>query len=153
MSELHIEAAHSLKPALDIIKRFEGCRLHAYPDPGTGGAPWTIGWGHTRNVHPGDVCTQEQADQWLLEEVDKFAFGVGSCVHVPLTTNEYCALVSFSYNVGLHNFQKSSLLRKLNSGYLKEEVAYEFRKWTHAAGRVMKGLVRRRNDERTLFLT
>lgn len=143
-----------MKPSENCVKfvaDHEGLSLKAYPDPGTGGAPWTIGCGRTTNVHPGDTCTKEQAMGWLREELDGFAKKVQNCVMVPLSQNRLDALTSFVYNVGLGNFQKSTLLRKLNSGDYAG-AANEFQKWNKAAGRVLPGLTKRRADEAALFM-
>lgn len=138
------------KDCFDLIKSYEGCRLAAYPDPATGGAPWTIGYGHTAGVKQGDTCTQEQADEWLADEVAKFAESVQEVVTAPLTQHQLDALVSLAYNIGMGNLKKSTLLKKLN----KEDVAgasQEFLKWTKANGKVMAGLVNRRKSEKALF--
>src|SRR5512139_1022427 len=86
--------------ARDIIKRHEGLRLKAYPDPATGGAPWTIGYGHTRNVHKGDTCTVEQAERWLDEDMGDAYSIVDAAVTVPLDYRQREALCSFVFNVG-----------------------------------------------------
>lgn len=150
----------ALVRAIDLIKQFEGCakrmpdgRLRAYPDPGTGGAPWTIGWGSTgRDIVPGTVWTQEQADARLASEVAEKAAGVERLVTVPLTDNELAALISFSYNVGVSALAGSTLLRLLNAGAPKESVAEQFGRWTKAAGKELPGLVKRRAAEKALFL-
>lgn len=144
-----------MKPSENCVRfvaDHEGLSLKAYPDPGTGGAPWTIGCGRTTNVHPGDTCTEEQAMEWLREELDGFAAQVQSVVQVPLTQNQLDALTSFTYNVGFGNFQKSSLLRILNDGNYAG-AAQQFQRWNRAAGRVLPGLTKRRADEAALFMS
>lgn len=136
---------------VSFVARHEGMMLKAYPDPGTGGAPWTIGCGRTTNVHPGDTCTPEQAMEWLREELEVFADQVQSVVTVPLTQNQLDALTSFTYNVGFGNFSKSTLLRLLNAGDY-EGAAQQFGRWNKAAGRVLPGLTTRRADEAALFM-
>lgn len=136
---------------IDLIKRFEGCRLKAYPDPATGGEPWTIGWGHTKGVKRGDTCTQEQADAWLQEEATEFSIQVLKLVKVRITQNQLDALTSFAYNVGIGALAKSTLLRLLNEGKT-QEAADQFSRWNKAAGKVMAGLSTRREAERRLFL-
>ena len=140
------------KAAIDNIKAFEGCRLTAYPDPGTGGDPWTIGWGSTGpDIKRGTVWTQEQADQRLAEHVAEFATGVTAALSgKPTTQPQFDALVSFAYNVGLGNLRTSTLLRKHRAGDY-EGAAAEFGKWTRAAGKVLPGLVRRREAEAALY--
>lgn len=142
-----------------LIQSFEQCRLVAYPDPGTGGAPWTIGWGRTKNVKRGDTCTQEQADAWFEEElVEKerdLRFLLGDA---PTTQDQFDALMSFEYNVGsdidddtvAEGLGDSTLLRKHKAGDYAG-AALEFEKWNKAGGRVMAGLTRRRKAERELY--
>ena len=137
---------------LDLIKRYEGYSDRAYPDPGTGSSPWTIGYGHTRGVRPGMTCTKEQADAWVCEDVESAERAVQDYVRVPLTQGQFDALVSFIYNVGVHNFNTSTLLRKLNAVDY-EGAANEFPRWDHAGGRVLAGLTRRREAERRMFLS
>ena len=140
---------------LKLIADFEGLRLKAYPDPGTGNEPWTIGYGTTvypdgRKVKKGDVITQEQALDYLKQDVKKFATSVTQVVTVPLNQNRFDALVSFTYNLGAGALARSSLLRKLNAREYKAAAA-EFDKWVYAAGRILPGLVNRRKAERELF--
>lgn len=137
---------------IDVMHNFEGCKLKAYPDPGSrDGNPWTIGWGHTgTEVVAGLVWKQEQADAVFVEDVGKFERGVLSHATVPLTQGQFDALVSFSYNVGLGNLGDSTLLRKLNALDFAG-AAMEFRKWNKNGGKVMRGLTRRRAAEEALF--
>jgi lysozyme len=144
-----------------VLHYFEECRLEAYPDPATGGHPWTIGWGHTGpDVKPGMRITQERADQIFAEwDLPGFERDVSSLVRVPITQLQFDALVSFSFNLGsdidddtiAEGLGDSALLRKLN-GKDYAGAADEFPKWNRAAGRVMLGLRRRRAAERLLFL-
>ena len=135
----------------NLIKHFEGCCLEAYPDPATGAEPWTIGYGHTGpEVHPGMTITQEEADAMLREDAEKVAKQITPMVHVSLSQEEFDALVCFVFNVGIGNFAKSTLLKKLNAGDY-EGAADELPKWNKAAGKVMAGLTKRRNAERELF--
>lgn len=132
---------------LDLIKQFEGCKLKAYKCPA---GIWTIGYGRTTDVHEGDTCTQEQADTWLTEEANEFAEQIEKMVKVPLTQNELDALTSFAYNVGIGNFSRSTMLKRINEANF-EEAAPEFLKWNKAAGKVLPGLVKRRQAEMDLF--
>jgi lysozyme len=137
---------------LALIKSFEGCVLHAYPDPGTGGEPYTIGYGHTgSDVHPGLTWTQAQADAGLLADLGRFERDVSALVSRSVTPNQFAALVSFDYNTG--SLSGSTLLRKLNAGDIAGAAA-EFGKWVNGGNppRPMPGLVRRRGAERALFL-
>lgn len=140
-----------LSPAIKLIKEFEGCRLVAYLDPV--GIP-TIGYGTTKNVKIGMKVTKAEAEMLLMDDLNRERVpAVKKMVKVACTNNELCALVSFCYNVGVGALQKSTLLKKLNANKSDEEVANEFLKWTKAKGKVLKGLVRRRQAERKLFLT
>jgi lysozyme len=135
---------------LAIIREFEGLRLHAYPDPASGGEPFTIGFGHTLDVEPGDNCTLEEAEQWLLDDCADAEVAVLKHVRVPLSQGQLDALISFVFNLGAGNFAKSTLLRKLNAGdYVG--AWQEFPRWNKAAGKVMPGLSRRRAAEAKLF--
>lgn len=139
------------KNGLHLTENFEGLRLTAYPDPATHGDPWTIGYGHTgAEVHQGMTITQEQAEEFLMQDVQKAVQTVNSKVHTDLTQNEFESLVDFVFNVGAGNFAGSTLLRKINAGDM-EGAALEFQKWDKAAGHVMAGLVRRRQAETDLF--
>lgn len=139
------------KNGLHLTENFEGLRLTAYPDPATHGDPWTIGYGHTgAEVHQGMTITQEQAEEFLMQDVQKAVQTVNSKVHTDLTQNEFESLVDFVFNVGAGNFAGSTLLRKINAGDM-EGAALEFQKWDKAAGHVMAGLVRRRQAEADLF--
>jgi lysozyme len=135
---------------IDLIKRFEGYSATAYPDPGTGGAPWTIGYGHTRGVKQGDTTDMDQATRWIYDDVQDAADAVQRGVAVPLSQNQYDALVSFVYNVGAGNFFKSTLIKLLNAGDW-DGAAREFVRWNRAGGHEMAGLTRRREAEAALF--
>ena len=141
---------------LGLIAEFEGLRLNAYPDPGTGNEPWTIGYGTTiypngHKVRKGHVVTQEEALEYLQHDTKRFADSVNRLVKVPLNQNQFDALVSFTYNVGDGALEKSTLLRKLNNSDYRG-AADEFGKWVNAGGKAMYGLVRRRTAERDLFV-
>lgn len=133
---------------LQLIKHFEGLFLQAYLCPAE---VLTIGYGHTADVQPGDVITPEQADTFLLEDVSASERAVNRFVTVPLTQNQFDALVSFVFNLGGHNFKSSTLLRKLNAGDYTG-AAEEFPRWVNAGGKQLSGLIRRREAEKALFL-
>lgn len=137
---------------LDLIKSFESLRLEAYPDPGTGGEPWTIGYGHTGGVKEGDTCTEDEANQYLQTDLQKFCDGVCNLLTINLNDNQFSALVSFAYNCGLHNLKISELLKEINDSNFNH-ITVNFEAWDHAGGRVMGGLLRRRHAEANLFLT
>lgn len=139
-----------------LIKQFEGCSLTAYPDPGTGGAPWTIGYGWThpvdgKPVKPGMKIDQDTADRLLKTGLVSYENDVLKLVKVKLTQGQFDALVSFAYNVGSRSLSTSTLLKKLNGGDVNG-AADEFPRWNKAGGKVMGGLTRRREAERSLFL-
>jgi lysozyme len=137
-----------MRNGLSMIKKYEGCKLHAYADVV---GVWTIGYGHTKGVKPGQTITQEQADTWLMEEYDQFEAGVKKLLHVPVNENQLGALVCFAYNVGLGNLSSSTLLKKINAGDFKGADS-EFAKWNKAGGKPYAGLTARRLDEAMLFL-
>lgn len=117
-----------------LIKESEGCVLKAYPDPATGGEPWTIGYGHTgSDVRPGKVIDQAEADRLLDEDVDLFERGVNRLVVVDLTQGQFDALVCFAFNLGLGALQQSTLLKLLNARDY-EGAAKQFARWNRASG-------------------
>ncbi|KAA1013225.1 lysozyme [Paraburkholderia panacisoli] len=136
-----------------LTKSMEGCSLTAYPDPASGGSPFTCGYGHTgSDVKPGMTITQAKADAWLDYDIARSAQIVNSLVHVYLNQNQFDALVDFVFNVGAGNFRSSTLLRLVNAGSFAA-AADQFPRWTQAAGKVMPGLVKRREAERALFVS
>lgn len=142
---------------IKLIKDFEGFSSKAYPDPKTGGVPWTIGYGTTKYtsgspVKKGDSITPTQAELYLREDVKKFANSVDALVTAPLKQCQYDALVSFVYNLGATNFRNSTLLKKLNAKDYKG-AADEFLRWVSPGSSVEDGLRRRRTAERSLFLS
>lgn len=138
---------------IDLIKSFEGYYSKAYLCPAK---VWTIGYGTTvypngKKVKSGDICNRETAQEWLTHEVEEKAKAVRDAVLVVMTQGQFDALVSFAYNVGIGAFKKSTLLKKLNAGNI-QGAANEFMKWNKGGGKVLAGLVRRREAERKLFL-
>ena len=141
------------KDGLHLTERFEGCRLSAYPDPGSGGDPWTIGYGHTGpEVVEGLEITQEQAEQYLAQDIKQSEANVNAVVHVELTQEEFDALVDFAFNCGCRNLDSSTLMKKLNDGDY-EGASQEFIKWDMAAGHHMAGLLKRREAEAAMFIS
>lgn len=136
---------------IELIKQFEGYSSKAYPDPATGGAPWTIGYGTTKGVKPGMVITAQQAEKMLRDDVAKFESGVSSLVTAPTTQGQFDAMVSLAYNIGLGNFGKSTLLKKHNARCYTC-AADQFRVWNRANGKVMNGLTKRRSAEREVYM-
>ena len=136
---------------LQLIKNAEGLRLEAYPDPATGGAPWTIGYGSIGGVSQGMVITEEQAEERLREDVRFAEIGVRTYATVPLTQHQFDALTDFAFNCGIGALRSSTLLHKLNQrDYLG--AAEEFKRWDMAAGKHMPGLAKRRAAEAEMFL-
>lgn len=144
---------------LAIVKRYEGCELAAYPDPGTGGEPWTIGYGHTglvngRPVSPGLTITPATADDLLRADLAHFEAGVNAMLAHSLNSNQFSALVSFAYNVGLGALQRSHLLFYINvvpRDWSPHEILSLFTAWVYADGQVLPGLLHRRIAEANLF--
>jgi spore coat assembly protein SafA len=129
-----------------MLEGFEGLRLDAYQDSG---GVWTIGYGHTGNVSPGEHITQQQAEQYLKSDVGWAQDAVRKNVHVPLTQNQFDALTSLTYNLGAHGY--STLLNHLNSGNYAQ-AQKDFSMYVHdSKGNVLQGLVNRRNEEAQLF--
>ena len=135
---------------LDIIKKSEGLRLEAYlPTPND--VP-TIGYGHTKGVRMWQRISLAQAEQFLLEDVDWAEDAVNSLVKVKLSQNQFDALVSFVFNIGAGAFSKSTLLKYLNAGDYGG-AANQLLRWNKQAGKELKGLTKRRQEERALFLS
>lgn len=140
---------------INLIKKFEGCKLNAYPDPGTGGDPWTIGYGNTfysdgTKVKKGDKITQKQAEELLLMLLPRYEKIVIKNIKKPLTQNQFDALVSFCWNTG----GSETLFKMINEQKSNDDI----RQWytTHyitGGGKVLKGLVNRRLDESNLFFS
>lgn len=131
-----------------LIKTFEGLRLKAYQDAV---GVWTIGYGTTRGVRPGQEISEAQAEALLKTDLNRFENAVNQAVRVSINDNQFAALVSFAYNVGSGALRSSTLLRKLNRRDIYG-AANEFPRWNRAGGRVLAGLTRRRKAERALFL-
>lgn len=132
-----------------LIKQYEQFRPTAYlPTPHD--VP-TIGWGHTHGVKMGDTCTQPTAEAWFQQDVAGAAAEVNKVVTVPLKPNQFDALVSLAFNIGVGNFGGSTLVRKLNAGDI-QGAAGQFAVWNKQGGRVLNGLVTRRAAEAALFL-
>ena len=155
---------HAIGPAgIALIKRFEGCArlrtdgmVEAYPDPGTGAEPWTIGWGatgrddvHGGRIGPGTVWSQQQCDARLERDLLRYAGDVARALgDAPVTQPQFDALVSFHYNTGA--IARATLTRRHRAGDYTGAQA-EFARWNKAGGRVLKGLVRRRAAEAQLY--
>lgn len=155
---LGAETARQIGPAgIALIQRFEGCArkradgtFEAYPDPGTGGDPWTIGWGATGSgIGPGTVWSQAQCDDRLTTDLARYSADVGRAIgDAPTSQQQFDALVSFHYNTGAI---ARATLTKLHKAGDHAGAAAEFGKWVHAGGRRLAGLVRRREAEAALY--
>jgi lysozyme len=132
-----------------ILKECEGLRLNAYRCPA---GIWSVGYGSTKKVTEGMVINRDEAEARLVEDLALVEKQVNQLVQVPLTENEFSALVSFCYNVGATRFKSSTLLKKLNRGDLFG-VAQEFHRWVYTQGRILPGLMNRRRQEQALFLS
>ena len=132
---------------ISLIKSFEGCRLKAYKCPS---GIYTIGYGHTKNVVKGQEISLQRAKELLTDDLSTFENGVNKAVSAPLTQNQFDALVSFAFNVGLGAFKSSTLLKKLNAKDY-DGASKEFLRWNKSNGVVLNGLKRRRQAEKDLF--
>jgi lysozyme len=141
------------KAGADLIKEFEGCKLKAYQ---CSAKKWTIGYGNTfyedgKPVLPGHAITQQKAEQLFELIANDFANRVAKLVTSNVTSNQFGALVSFAYNCGIANLQKSTLLRKVNANHNDPTIRAEFLKWNKANSKVLAGLTRRREAEANLY--
>ena len=141
------------KTGYDLIKRFEGCKLTAYQDSV---GVWTIGYGSTyyenmQKVKQGDKVSQQRANEIFEFVASRFARNVDDIITSKPTQNQFNAVVSLAYNIGLGNFQKSTLLKKLNKNPNDKTIKDEFMKWVNAGGRKLQGLVNRRKKEAEIY--
>lgn len=140
---------------IELIKRYEGFRSRAYKCPA---GIWTIGYGHTRGVKSGDVITEAQGEMFLRADLATAERAVTS-QRLTLSQNQFDALVSFVFNVGAGNFNRSTLLKKAKTNVNDTSIADEFRKWNKARNpktgklEILPGLTRRRGDEINLYFT
>ena len=134
---------------IDLIKKFEGCSLSAYKCPS---GVWTIGFGHTgADVSGVSRITEDEAEKLFKQDLIIHCNNVSRLVTVPLTQNQFDALVSFEFNLGYGNLSKSTLLKLLNAGkYI--DAANQFDKWVCSGKKKLAGLIKRREAEKALFL-
>lgn len=137
------------KAGVALIKEFEGFHAGPYLCPAK---IWTIGYGHTRTVRAGMVVTMEQAEALLDDDLQLCERAIQRLVTVPLNDNQFAALGSFVFNVGISNFEMSTLLKLLNRGWY-EQVSAQLMRWNRASGEVLGGLTRRRAAEGVLWNT
>ena len=136
-----------------LIKKFEGCKLKAYRCPAN---VLTIGYGNTfyengDKVKEGDVITQQRAEELAKFIIDQFAVSITPFIKQPLTENQFSACVSLAYNIGTGNFKKSSVFKKLNINPNDATIADSFRLWNKGGGKILAGLVKRREAEIQLY--
>ncbi|MDX2211650.1 MAG: lysozyme [Oculatellaceae cyanobacterium bins.114] len=143
------EVKHINAKGLQLLKNFEGLSLTAYKDAV---GIWTIGYGTTSGVKPGQKITQAQAEEFLKRDLQRFEAAVDRLVKVPLNSNQFSALVVFTYNAGERALATSTLLKLLNQGHY-QAAADQLLRWNRAGGQVLAGLTRRRQAERALFLS
>jgi lysozyme len=134
---------------VDLVKSFEGLKLKAYKCPA---GVLTIGYGTTKGVKPDWVITEFMAEAYLKRDLLEFEKAVNKIINAPLNQNQFDALVSFCYNIGAGAFEKSTLARLINQGHYSK-AAEQFLRWNKSNGKILKGLTRRREAERKLFLT
>jgi len=132
---------------LSLIKKFEGCELEAYK---CAAGVWTIAYGRIKKVKEGDTCSQDEAEEWLLEELVEYESYINDMVDVDLKQCQFDALVAWVYNLGPSNLKSSTLLNVLNAGEYKN-VPEQIKRWNKAGGKVLEGLIRRREAEALLF--
>lgn len=135
------------KQGLALIAAHEGLKLKAYLCPA--GVP-TIGYGHTKGVRMGDTITPDQADKFLREDLADAEKAVNA-QGLKINQNQYDALVSFTFNVGVGNFGKSTLLKKVKANADDPAIRNEFARWNKGGGKVLPGLTRRRKEEADLY--
>ena len=134
---------------IDLIKQFEGLELEAYICPA---GKVTLGYGSTGpDIKLGMKWTKEQAEDRLKNDLGTFSKGVRNLIKVVLNENQFSAVVALAYNIGLGNFKSSTLLKKLNASDFAGAAA-EFERWNKGGGKVLKGLIKRREAEKALFL-
>ena len=132
---------------ISLIKHFEGCGLEAYQDSI---GIWTIGFGTIKGVKEGDKINQDEAEHLLQEEMPEYEGYINDMVKVPLEQNQFDALCSWVYNLGPNNLKESTMLKVLNEKKYSE-VPQQIKRWNKAGGKVLDGLIRRREAEALLF--
>lgn len=137
------------KEGIDLIKKFEGFREDAYLCPA---GVWTIGYGHTKGVKPEDKISPEQAEMYLRQDLSDSEESVSRLVTAPIEQCQFDALVSLVYNIGCGNFYSSTIRRLVNQGCIdKTKITHAFCMWKKSQGRVLSGLIRRREAESALY--
>lgn len=132
----------------DLIKKYEGLRLKAYKCPA---GVWTVGYGHTRGVTSSTEISQSMADLFLQDDIRPLERYINK-LGINFRQGQFDALVSFMFNLGEGNFNKSTLKKKILAGGNDDDIAAEFKKWNKAGGKVLDGLTKRREEEAELWL-
>lgn len=146
---------YATQDTVNLIKKFEGFRKNAYPDVV---GIWTIGYGNTEysnksKVKQGDVISRSDAELLLSNTIKEYAGSICEYIKVDLSDQQFGALVSFTYNVGVNAFKKSTLLRKINADPMNISIANEFNRWVKANGKTVSGLVKRRKEESDFYFS
>ena len=132
---------------LKLIKKFEGCELKSYQDSV---GVWTIGYGHTKGVEEGQEITQDEGEEMLASELGEYEGYINDMVECDLEQHQFDALVAWVYNLGPTNLRSSTMLKRLNANDL-DDVPNQIKRWDKAGGKVLQGLVRRREAEALMF--
>ena len=132
---------------LDLIRFFEGLELNAYQ---CAAGVWTIGYGHTKDVQEGMTISEARANEMLAEELNEYESYITGLVTVELNQDQFDAMVSWVYNLGVGNLKASTLLKVLNAGDY-DGVPAQMMRWNKAGGKVLEGLTKRRQAEADLF--
>lgn len=140
---------------LDLIKKHEGLELDAYLCPAK---VWTIGYGNTFyengiKVKEGDSITLQRADELFRNTIVKFSHSIKSQIVQPLNDNQFSALVSLAYNIGVNAFNSSTIRKKVNANPSDPTIRDEFARWNKSGGQVLNGLVSRRKAEADLYFS
>lgn len=133
--------------SLLLIRQFEGLRLTAYRCPS---GIWTIGYGHTSNVHKGDTTTQSQAEEYLRQDIEPIEAYLNS-QQLNISQNQFDALTSLIFNIGISAFSRSTLLKLIRQNPNDPAITAQFLRWIHSDGKVLPGLQRRRTEESKLY--
>jgi len=138
---------HISEEGLSLIKKFEGCELKAYRCAAN---VLTIGYGTTKGVTEDMEITKEEAESLLKEEMHEYEGYINDMIKVPLEQNQFDSMVSWVFNLGSTNLSSSTLLKKINNSEY-DEVPSQIKRWNKAGGKVLDGLIRRREAEALLF--
>lgn len=133
---------------IEFIKFSEGLLLKAYQDPG---GVWTIGYGHTKAVKKGDQITEFMATEYLKDDLRTSEQAVNQYVTSNINQNQFDALVSFTFNLGPGNLKSSTLLKRVNANPNDPDIERQFKRWVYCSGKVLKGLVKRREREANMY--